>query len=102
MSANHSDFSRQNLRARTVKSLSAVVGIQFFKKIFSVAVSVLLYRFLSSKDFGLFALCESYLMFAMIFADMGIEDSVIQAQATEASTKISLRKSLIRKSSSKY
>ncbi|MSR76729.1 MAG: hypothetical protein EXS63_00665 [Candidatus Omnitrophica bacterium] len=80
---NHSEPSKPGLRAKTVKSLGAVAGVQLFKKGLSFVVSVLLYRFLSSKDFGLFALCESYLMFAMIFSDMGIEDAVIQTQADE-------------------
>ncbi len=66
-----------DLRSKTLKSISAVGVIQLFKKLVTFAVSVALYRFLSSRDYGIYALCESVLMIAVIFADFGVEDSYV-------------------------
>lgn len=68
----------RSLREKTVHSIGAIFSVQILKRTLMFFVYLLLYRHLPSESFGIFALCESYLIFAMIFSDLGIEDALTQ------------------------
>ncbi len=78
---SHSSSTRsriRSLREKTVQSIGAIFSVQILKRTLIFFVYLLLYRHLTSEAFGIFALCESYLIFAMIFSDLGIEDALTQ------------------------
>lgn len=67
-----------SLRARAIRGIGVLGGLQIFRTFIAFFVSILLYRLLSAKDFGLFALCEMYFIFLLILSDMGMENVVTQ------------------------
>lgn len=66
------------LRSKTLAGISTMGLLQAIQWGISFGTSIFLYRLLSARDFGIFVLCEFYLMFAQSFADMGMESAVIQ------------------------
>lgn len=66
------------LRSKTIAGIGVMGLLQAFQLCISFTTSIFLYRLLSARDFGVFVLCELYLLFAMAFADMGMETASIQ------------------------
>jgi O-antigen/teichoic acid export membrane protein len=67
-----------NLRQRTLVGLGWNGATQFLGQILQFAVSVVLVRLLSPKDYGLLGMVLVFTGFAMSLADMGLGASIIQ------------------------
>lgn len=66
------------LRQKTVRGVASLAVLQAGRWVFTTASSILMYRLLTPFDFGVFVLAETYLVFANILADMGLEDVSVQ------------------------
>lgn len=78
------------MREKAVKGIGVFLSLQLFRRAVTFTVSILLYRFLASRDFGLFALCESYIIVMSIFAEFGIDDVIVQNRSKEVGKVITV------------
>ncbi len=79
---------KRSLREKTLRSISSVFGIQLVKRALAFFVYLMLYRYLESGDFGIYALCETFLAMIMVISDFGMEDALTRIRG------ISLRRIL--------
>lgn len=67
-----------SLRAQAIKGIGWGAAGQIARQSITLATAVLLARFLSPEDFGLFAMAQVLVGFAALFSDLGLGTALIQ------------------------
>lgn len=82
------EISIETVKARSVRGVVVLTGRTFILQVIALIAQLLLFAYLGSYEFGVFAIVSAFISFLVYFSDIGLAAALIQKKETPTETDL--------------